>query len=515
MGFFNRLLQSGTAALNEDRVNRAIRVTNIAALTGVLLFGIYIVLYMVLDPVTFLPSILIDFAGVLGLSVVLVLNRRMHTLAATVLMNLSISLPVFLNEVLFFGYDTGNHSILILCAVLPAISFATKRLWIPAVLGIANVLYFSLSFKRLPLFDLKPQIPHVVLSGMSDASQFLAIVGIVVTVSFYQIALNRNERSLEAKSAALRKSLEEVNRLANHDGLTGLMNRRHLETRIQLEIERAERYGLRLSMIMFDLDHFKIVNDSFGHEEGDRVLQRTGEIATHLVRSSDLVGRWGGEEFIVLLPQTDLDGAMVSAEKLRHAMNDDLGRVHMVTGSFGVAEWLPEETFATFYGRVDEALYCAKNTGRNRVAASMDASLRPRPVAHIDWKHEWDSGDPLIDRQHRGLLVLANEIISLSLSNIEREPALSLLDQLLQEIQEHFDYEESVLERIRFIGLEAHRTAHRLLLQRSTELKAQVLRGEAQTVSVFIFVLEEVVIGHIIQEDSAYFKMLKGGSRKS
>jgi diguanylate cyclase (GGDEF)-like protein/hemerythrin-like metal-binding protein len=292
------------------------------------------------------------------------------------------------------------------------------------------------------------------------------------------------------------------------------MNRRHVESRIQLEIDRSERYGLRLSIIMFDLDHFKSINDTFGHEEGDKVLQRAASIAARVVRSSDLAGRWGGEEFIVVLPQTDLDGALATAEKIRQSLNDEIERERMVTGSFGVAEWLPEESFTSFYCRVDEAMYDAKKGGRNRVSASMDAKRRPRPIAHIDWKHDWDSGDQLIDRQHRGLLDLANEIISLSLSTSQREPALALLARILQEIQEHFDYEESVLERIRYSGLDAHRTSHRLLAKRVIELKDEVMRGEAQTISIFVFVLEEVVVGHIQQEDTVYFAELKNSTKK-
>jgi hemerythrin len=186
----------------------------------------------------------------------------------------------------------------------------------------------------------------------------------------------------------------------------------------------------------------------------------------------------------------------------------------MVTGSFGVAEWMKKESFSSFYGRVDEALYCAKNTGRNRVATSMDATRRPRPVAHIEWKHVWDSSDPLLDHQHQGLLDLANEIITLSLATSQKEQALLLMDQLLQEIQEHFDYEETVLERIRFSGIDAHRASHRALLERAIDLKAQVLRGEAQTISVFVFVLEEVVVGHIHLEDTVYFEELKDALKK-
>jgi len=489
-------------------------VTDIAALVGFVALLAYVFIYMALGAATFLPSILIDATGALALVLVLALNRSKRNLPASILLNFSISLPIFLNEKLFFGPASGYHYILILCVLLPTITIATRKWWIPFGIALMDVAFFFLNFKTPPLIDLTSHLPHVALSGMSDTSQLFTIVGAVFTVSFYQFALTHSESDLEAKSVVLRESLEEVHRLANQDNLTGLMNRRHLEARGQLEIERARRYGLRFSGIMFDLDRFKDVNDHFGHEEGDRVLQRASAIATLHVRSSDLVGRWGGDEFLVLLPQTDLDGATVSAENLRKAMNDVQERERMTTGSFGVAEWLPEESFAAFFGRLDGALYSAKYGGRNHVAFSEDGSRKPRPVAHIDWNGAWDSGDPMIDRQHRRLLDIANEIVSLSLTGTQREQALGLLEELLREIREHFDYEESVLEHVHYSGIDEHRRLHRLLLNRALELRGSVLRGESQTIAVFVFVLDVIVVGHIQDEDTGYFDELRDGKKK-
>jgi diguanylate cyclase (GGDEF)-like protein len=133
-------------------------------------------------------------------------------------------------------------------------------------------------------------------------------------------------------------------------------------------MDRARRYGTPLSLLMYDLDHFKRVNDTFGHDTGDDVLRSVTEVVTTHIRVVDVSARWGGEEFMVLMPQSDLQAARITAEKLRHAIEvHPFDKVGTVTVSFGVTTFVPQDDFNSLLKRVDDALYRAKDNGRNRV----------------------------------------------------------------------------------------------------------------------------------------------------
>lgn len=177
--------------------------------------------------------------------------------------------------------------------------------------------------------------------------------------------------SLDAAQMALRRQMETAELLARTDVLTGLANRRAFDEAAQLEIQRAQRYATPLALVMTDLDFFKAINDKYGHHVGDLVLRNFARILSESVRNVDLVGRWGGEEFAILMPDTDLAEAVRAAERMRVAVADaplieglDVG----YTASFGVAAFRQATpTMDSLLGRADAALYGAKNKGRNRV----------------------------------------------------------------------------------------------------------------------------------------------------
>lgn len=160
---------------------------------------------------------------------------------------------------------------------------------------------------------------------------------------------------------------------ANTDPLTGCANRRHFMARLETERYRGARYGNRFSLLAIDVDHFKSINDRFGHAGGDQALERLVMVISHLLRPTDLLGRIGGEEFAVLLAGTGLSGALATAERIREAVEAEsiaFGR-HQITFtvSGGVAEWNParDEAGASLMARADQVLYLAKNKGRNRI----------------------------------------------------------------------------------------------------------------------------------------------------
>ncbi|MBU1156300.1 MAG: GGDEF domain-containing protein, partial [Proteobacteria bacterium] len=158
------------------------------------------------------------------------------------------------------------------------------------------------------------------------------------------------------------------------DGLTGVLNRRRFMELSRQEVARSHRYGGALSLIMLDVDHFKAVNDSYGHEVGDEVLVSLSKVCRQVLRQVDLFGRVGGEEFMALLPETGLEGAAMVAERLRealdtHAVSASKPEVR-VTISLGVAQLSPETRLSDLMRLADDAMYRAKQNGRNRVEIS-------------------------------------------------------------------------------------------------------------------------------------------------
>jgi diguanylate cyclase (GGDEF)-like protein len=156
--------------------------------------------------------------------------------------------------------------------------------------------------------------------------------------------------------------------LAGTDQLTGVMNRHSFEASINYEMERSERYGTSIGFLILDIDHFKLFNDTHGHNEGDRALRATAQWIRENVRSSDLVARWGGEEFVVAIHECDTETAARVADKICGGIADaPISSARRVTVSIGVAMYRPGDTIEALVGRADDALYRAKRSGRNRV----------------------------------------------------------------------------------------------------------------------------------------------------
>lgn len=159
---------------------------------------------------------------------------------------------------------------------------------------------------------------------------------------------------------------------ASHDKLTGLFNRNRFDELYEKEIKRARRYNNDLSLILFDIDNFKMINDSYGHQTGDEVLKEIAKIILGNVREQDINVRWGGEEFLILLPQTNLLGAFTVANKIRTSIETNIFTTNSlnITASFGVTQLLENDDESSFITRSDKFLYEAKKTGKNKVVSS-------------------------------------------------------------------------------------------------------------------------------------------------
>ena len=304
-----------------------------------------------------------------------------------------------------------------------------------------------------------------------------------------------------------RKRIEnEIVYLGYHDQLTGLHNRHYFETIITKELDRADRYSASLSLLLLDLDHFKTVNDTWGHPVGDDVLRLISKEIENTVRESDIFVRFGGEEFIVMMPQTTMKGALRAAEKIRTAIEKVS---HPVAGpqtvSIGVAQRMSNESFRHWYRRTDEALYQAKETGRNRVFASDEDIRLSDDAVPMNWRSEWSSGNKDIDKQHRTLIEIANKLINMSFEAKGFEETAHQVELLLSHIVAHFEFEEKVLATSGYPGYLSHAELHNNLVSKALRLNESYRRGEVKTTAFFSFVVDDVVLGHLMEADTKFF----------
>ncbi|ONF45072.1 sensor domain-containing diguanylate cyclase [Marinobacter lutaoensis] len=171
---------------------------------------------------------------------------------------------------------------------------------------------------------------------------------------------------------ALERANEQLEKLSMTDRLTGLLNRGTWENLVDAEYERFRRYGHTTTLVMFDIDHFKKVNDTYGHLAGDEVIKRTAEVTKRAIRQSDSAGRYGGEEFGIILPETDAEGAYIICERIRETIERSTVKTNVADITYTISMGISQlddrpENYMQWLQRADEALYKAKEGGRNRV----------------------------------------------------------------------------------------------------------------------------------------------------
>ena len=304
-----------------------------------------------------------------------------------------------------------------------------------------------------------------------------------------------------------------LRRLVAVDALTGAWNRTHFGRVIVSEMDRSRRFRQPLSLIFVDVDHFKTINDIFGHTAGDQVLRDLVQAIGSAVRSSDLLFRWGGDEFVVLAPQTGRRQAGVLAEKIAAVVAAlDFATVGSVGLSLGVAEYASDESVDVWVGRADTALYRAKHGGRGRIAiddrgaSDFWAADSGPSVVRLVWQEAYQCGEPAIDRQHRQLFDLGNNLFKAAAEELATTETLNIaLDGVLAHIAMHFADEERILAEHGFADLEAHRLAHARLLARAADLRAAVIEGAATLGDLVEFLGDGVIAQHLFKADRAFF----------
>lgn len=300
----------------------------------------------------------------------LVLNERATPMAvvAQVVMSASyVLLGLLLTSVdLRAGAGAGTASFMLISVLIGVISLMRPEILVPFYAGSYAVFLWMMSQSGVNSAD----VPGIMILGL--AAPLLAILA--STMIWHQYAKNVIlRRQLSRTNNILMERHKEMEYQAEHDALTGLYNRREFMRIAEKELEKATKMASHTCVIMLDVDHFKKINDNYGHPTGDEVLQRLSTILKSNVRTNDVVARMGGEEFIILLSNTPPQGAVALAEKLRKALYsnpliiDDLAIP--LSASFGVSGYAEKQqgTIEALYAAADKALYVAKQGGRNRV----------------------------------------------------------------------------------------------------------------------------------------------------
>ncbi|MFY9143255.1 GGDEF domain-containing protein [Sulfuricurvum sp.] len=362
--FVYRFLSTGIVPTDLDML-RKLMMANAFLLISSITFLIFTALNFTL----FHSPMLGIFDGLAFLASVFALIdlHRNHTLERAIIIG-SVSFFFFF---LIFAYTNQNTDFGLIWTIFFPIFVITlmghqKGLRLTALF---YFLLFSLAYHGIGIWN----------GGEWNFRSFLrfSIASAVLTyvVYVYEAALYRSNIELFAIREKEAKYLQELQRLSVTDPLTGLYNRRRMDEVTQEQVEYVKRYRVPFSIIMFDIDDFKLINDRFGHIIGDQVLVTIAEITKKSLRKTDYIGRWGGEEFLILLPKTPSQEAAIIAEKLRQELEDANYSHHAkVTCSFGIAQCDGALTIENIIDQADQALYRAKESGKNCVCINTNAS---------------------------------------------------------------------------------------------------------------------------------------------
>ncbi|PZA10198.1 diguanylate cyclase [Rhodopseudomonas palustris] len=320
--------------------------------------------------------------------------------------------------------------------------------------------------------------------------------------------------SAAAQVRQLQDQLDQVRLESMTDPLTEVGNRKYFETLLSQHV--ASDGSAPLSLLVVDLDNFKQFNDRHGHVVGDDVLRLAASAIKHNCRRDDLVCRYGGDEFAVILPRTPLREALLLGETIRAAIaarelhrrstHESLGRLMV---SIGAAEFRPGERAEDLVERADHWMYVAKQARRDRAHPCADAAAHDpaerRP--EILWHESYACGEPTIDAQHRELFDLANVLLGREIDTLEPSKLREFVDLLLGRVAEHFQDEQAVLEAARYDECALHRTEHDHLLIQARQISEAVVSGNQPLAELRTFLVNSVILGHMLKDDRRFFPL--------
>lgn len=311
----------------------------------------------------------------------------------------------------------------------------------------------------------------------------------------------------------LQKRVDDMRLQATTDPLTGVWNRIQAEVIGRQEMAQQDRSHHPVTIIFGDIDHFKNVNDIWGHSIGDQVLIEFCRIVESCLRSADVLARWGGEEFIIILPDTDLENAGVVAERIREKIeNHYFPHIESLTASFGVATYRKDETWHQWVERADSALYTAKSQGRNQVELDRieEVGVSPEKLnssgfLRLSWRQGYESGHPVVDRQHRELFTHSNNLLSALLAEKPKSEITALINTLINGVVEHFRDEEKIFGETGFPDAAEHTRMHNRLIRKAKQIAKRYDDGNLEIGELFSFLAYDVVAMHMLMDDRKFF----------
>ena len=363
---------------------------------------------------------------------------------------------------------------------------------------------------------------EITASVMFDAKgRFVSILGVSRDIS--------ERRLMEAQ----------VRQMAFHDPLTGLPNRRLLHDRLSQAMAASRRSSLHGGLMFIDLDNFKPLNDTYGHDVGDLLLIEVARRLNTCVREMDTVARYGGDEFVVIVGELEVDRdestlrASLVAEKIRTALaepyrlplerdgaGDEMLEYHC-TASIGLTVFSGNDASREDVLKwADAAMYQAKVKGNNSVQISTTMSSGPAAgglastFIHLVWHSAYECGNAVIDEQHRALFADANRILSAMLAERPVNELADLIDHLMADVVRHFKDEEAIIATAGFKGTVEHRAIHHQLLDRALTLVGRFHAGILGVGELFQFLGYDLVAQHMLSADREFFATLRNNGRE-
>ncbi|HET6784665.1 MAG TPA: diguanylate cyclase [Erysipelotrichaceae bacterium] len=341
--------------------------------------------------------------------------------------------------------------------------------------------------------------------GLSTTMYYLiALITVSIWFSLYiWIETTQSVIKLELKN-------KELSELALVDNLTNLSNRHYFDHDIEFLIASTNRNKTKMTMFMIDLDRFKLVNDTFGHSVGDDVLKQTSQILRNSVRASDRVYRWGGEEFIIITPETNHSQAEIVAEKICQNFRDsEFDVIGNITVSVGFSSYDHDEYIEDWFKRVDLALYQAKQTGRNRWVSWLDDEQLPVHFNRFIWTIEFESGNAEVDNDHKLLAEYVNQLHDLIIEHYPIDTIHEFIFKMNKHIQNHFVKEEAILAKYNYKDYTEHRAIHHRILSEYQIIVKKAINGDISLGALMSYLVEKVLMHHILDEDKQFFNSIK------
>jgi diguanylate cyclase (GGDEF)-like protein/hemerythrin-like metal-binding protein len=402
----------------------------------------------------------------------------------------SLGITFFLLDLIWFVYRYKEN-------VVPVVNNSILLIVIFSVINWISRVFFGLL--------INPNNGFIIDQGLITSIYYLiALISISVWFALYVL--------LETSQSVYRLKIinKELSDLALIDRLTKLANRHYFEHDLEFLIAISKRNKSKISILIIDLDRFKLVNDTFGHLVGDDVLKQTAQILENSVRASDRVFRWGGEEFIVVTPDTDNKQATIVAEKICQSFRDaKFDVVGNITVSIGLASYDENENVDGWIKRADLALYQAKQSGRDKWVAWLDDEALPIHFSRFKWTAEFESGNPEIDNDHKLLAEYVNQLHDLIVEHYPIDTIHEFIVKTNKHIEAHFAKEEALLIKHKYNDYIEHRAIYQRMLAEYQIIVKKAINGDISLSALLSYLVEKVLIHHILDDDKPFFDVVK------